>query len=882
MRRAASIASVLLLLLFAMPAKGMDMYHWVDSVFDAMTIEERVGQLLVVEVESNLSAQNKELIRQYVQRYNIGGIRLAKGRASEQVEVINTAQMAAKVPLLITHNGDWVARDCPRFDDIIALRAVTNDSLVYAYGREIGRQYRRMGVHLAVPTHKSAAYIEGIESVGVWANPLHRSLLDSVCHILPKSVLPLAQINRIKEAIEQGTVSMQEIEDRCLEMLRYKYALGLDSLERVETKGLAKELNTRMAEQLRRRLTAESITLLGDTAGVIPLKGIDKRSVAVLSIGADEGDRRLTPFQRGMQRYGYMEWYSLSHKCTQKQIALVEKNIENNNTLVVALHSSHSYDVELAQRLCKGRNAIIVSFTTSYVLAYLQPTLERAEAVILAYEDTPLAQDYAAQALLGGIGCSGKLPLEIIPLYSKGMGGETHATRLGYELPEEVGMSSDTLRIIEWIVKDAIKKKAFPGCQVLIARHGKVVYQRSFGHFDFADTHPVTNSDLYDLASVSKAVGTLPVVMRLYDQKRLGLERTLSSYVPLLKKTDKRNITLREALYHESGLPSGLATTPILCDTTGMDGKLYSGVRDENYRIQIDKNYYAHKDLKLRTDLFSDKKSATFSLPFAEGIFAHKTLPDTLLAHVADARLYRTKSYRYSCLNFVLLKEAAERAAGQSMASYLSQYFLRPLGANDMQYNPLKRKPRTQIAPTEHDELLRKQIVIGYPHDELAAMAGGVGGNAGLFANANDLAKMLQMYLNLGVYGDEQYLSRETAELFTTAKSEKSRRGLGFDKPNTEDTKKSPTCDVAPATVYGHTGYTGSCFWVDPTNDCIYIFLTNRIYPNRWNTDLSKLNVRTRIQNIIYRAIENPTLLEVESEEGEEDEEDEEQLLEVE
>ncbi len=957
------------------------MYHWVDSVFDSMSLEERIGQLFVVGVETNTTPQNRELLKKYVESYKVGGLLFMKGVAHDQATLTNMAQAAAKVPLLITHDGEWGLAmrltDTPRFPYNIALGAVTNDSLLYAYGREVGRQCNRMGIQVnfapvvdvnsnaANPVigfrsfgespqkvaTKAIAYAKGLESKGVMAvakhfpghgdtsedshftlplvahnraeldslelypfrqyiaaglsglmaGHLHVPALDSLTglptsqsavvldtllrqemgfegllftdalemkgaaiqddaivnsllagnDILLKPSLPLTQITRIKEGVENGDIPMQVIEDRCLRILRYKYILGLSRSKQIVTEELEKDINTPEAEVLIRRLTAESITLLGDTAGVIPFKQLGRRSIAVVSIGTED---ITTPFQQAMQKYAYMQCYSLARNSTDQQVQLVKRNIANNNTVVVALHSSHPANVDLARRICANHNAIIVGFTTPYSLDKMGDAIDKATAIVVAYENTSLAQEYAAQALFGGIGCKGKLPVSINTRYREGMGVETEATRLGYSLPEEVGVSSDSLQRISQIVTDGIKKRAFPGCQILIARHGKIIYEQSFGHFDYAGTHPVTNTDIYDLASVTKAVGTLPMVMKLYDQNKLGLSRKLSTFVPELAGSDKTELTIEEALYHETGMAAGLMTTYLLCDTSVIKGSLYKYRRDANYRTQVGRNTYAHKDLKLRTDLFATERSESYPLAIAENIYGWHALPDTLLARIAVEPL-KSKEYRYSCLNFVLLKQAAENVAAQPIDSYLAQHFFRPLGANRLQYTPLQRIPRTEIAPTENDALLRKQILIGYAHDELAAMCGGVGGNAGLFSNTNDLAKLLQMYLNEGEYGGERYLSEATTRLFTTAKSEHSRRGLGFDKPNMEDVKKSPTCEETPASVYGHTGYTGTCFWVDPTNDFIYIFLTNRIYPNRWNTELYKMNIRTDIQSLIYQSL---------------------------
>ncbi|MPN16300.1 hypothetical protein SDC9_163638 [bioreactor metagenome] len=235
---------------------------------------------------------------------------------------------------------------------------------------------------------------------------------------------------------------------------------------------------------------------------------------------------------------------------------------------------------------------------------------------------------------------------------------------------------------------------------------------------------------------------------------------------------------------------------------------------------------------------------------------------DKLLKEIIDTELSRKGSYRYSCLNFMLLKEAVESVSGTDLDTYLKQNFYHKLGASTTTFQPLKYMSIDRIPPTEEDPFFRKQLVRGYVHDEGAALFGGISGNAGLFSNANDLAKLYQMWLNGGEYGGERYLSEETVRLFTTTKSSISRRGLGFDKPDPANSQYSPTSPGAPIEVYGHTGFTGTIFWVDPVHNMIYIFLSNRVNPARSPNRLSTLSTRERIQEELYlalKAIKNPT-----------------------
>ncbi len=416
-----------------------------------------------------------------------------------------------------------------------------------------------------------------------------------------------------------------------------------------------------------------------------------------------------------------------------------------------------------------------------------------------------------------------------------------------------MGLSAKKLQKIDAIVAQGLKDKAFPGCQILVAKDSKIIYNKAFGYFDFANTHPVELDDIYDLASLSKAVATVPAVMSVRDKYKVKTTSALSEFIPSLDREDKKHITIREALFHETGLPSGAPFYLMTTNRDTIDGPLFKYARDEDYRLRIDENVYAHKDLCFNKDWVRSTSSEKFSLPVAKGIYNNVAFRDSVLHQISRMTLRNRGDYRYSCLNFVLLRQMVENVSQMSFDTYLDEALYKPLGANSLQYNPIAHKfNNKKIAPTENDQFLRNQILIGYVHDEIAAFSGGVEGNAGLFGNTRDLAKVIQLMLNEGEYGGERLLSEETVRLFTMTKSAKSRRGLGFDKPDLLEPRKSPAAEHVPASLFGHTGFTGTMFWADPDNDLIYIFLTNRVYPNRWNKKLSKDNYRTRIQQAIY------------------------------
>ena len=386
----------------------------------------------------------------------------------------------------------------------------------------------------------------------------------------------------------------------------------------------------------------------------------------------------------------------------------------------------------------------------------------------------------------------------------------------------------------------------------MVAKDGVVIYDRNFGHLDYSGKDIVNSETVYDLASVTKVAATVPALMKLYDEKKIRLQDTFGKYIPEAAKTNKAGITIREALFHETGIVSFIPYYTSAIDIDSYTGSLF-GRQSSTYHAKY-AGAWGRTDYRFMPTLISDKPSDTYSHPVAKGLFASDKMHDVLLNDVINTKL-NAKRYRYSCLNFMLLKEAIDNITKTDLNSYLQDNLYKKLGSTSTTFQPLKYMSESVIAPTENDPFFRKQQIRGYVHDEGAALFGGISGNAGLFSNANDLAKIFQMWLNGGEYGGERFLSAETVNLFTKTKSGRSRRGLGFDKPEPGNTKLSPTSPLTPPSVYGHTGFTGTSFWVDPDNNMIYIFLSNRIFPSRTPNRMSSLKIRERIQDELYKAI---------------------------
>lgn len=391
-------------------------------------------------------------------------------------------------------------------------------------------------------------------------------------------------------------------------------------------------------------------------------------------------------------------------------------------------------------------------------------------------------------------------------------------------------MNSLILQQIKPIALEAIDMKATPGCRVFVARHGKVIYDESFGTLSYENKSPVTETTIYDLASVTKVSATLQAVMFLYEHGMIDINKKASVYLPELKKSDKKDFIIKDILTHQAGLWPFL---PFWLQTM--------------------------KDSTLMPEYYSDTCSADYPFPVSKGLFATKSIKDSLWLWIVNAKTVKKTdrtpyTYRYSDMAFYIMQHMAEKLLNQPLEDFLEQNIYEPIGAYTTGYLPLRRFPESQIAPTENDKSWRRSELTGYVHDQGAALYGGIAGHAGLFSTANDLAKLGQMWLNGGTYGGQRFFKKETIDLFTRKQYENSRRGLGWDRPVQSD-PDGPTSIYASQKTFGHTGFTGTCIWVDPEFDLVYVFLSNRVNPDMNNNKILNANIRPRIQDVIYKSI---------------------------
>lgn len=658
---------------------------------------------------------------------------------------------------------------------------------------------------------------------------------------------PVKDLDAVMAAIKSGKIAMPIIEERCKKMLAYKYALGLTNEKPIIKKGIENRLNSLLADAVNRKLSASLMTVLRNDINLLPIRGLAERSIAVVNVGEPKDNE----FVRFIKKYAKVDVYSSVGGLSSSILSEIKKH----DVIIVGVFS-HNSSARLALAQLKSiPNIVPVFFVNPYEMAQFGASINDVKTLVLGYDNTPLIQEYAAQAIFGGIDVSGSLPVNIDGIAPIGTGVKLKRSRLGYTSPLVAGFNADLEMRVDSLINVGLETKAFPGCQLLVAKDGYVVLNKCYGTLDFINENKVAEETIYDLASVSKATGTLPGVMKAYDEGLFDLDFPVSEYIEQLQGGDKADITIRELLYHESGMPAAVNMFSMMMDTTTYSGKLIQRKYSDIYSIKIENGAYGHKDARLRSDIISSQATERFNIEAADGIFVGKETLDTIMSRIYNIKLRDTKRYNYSCLNFCLLMKMEECVTGRPHNEWVDETIYAPLGATHIGYRPLQWYDKKHIAPTEKDNYLRRQTVHGYVHDETANFSGGVQGNAGLFSNANDLAKLCQMWLNGGEYGGERILSENTVKLFTTNKSTSCRRGLGFDKPDKRNEKNSPTCREASPATYGHTGFTGTCFWVDPQSQLIYIFLCNRVNPTRNNSAFSQLSIRPRLFSEVYQAM---------------------------
>lgn len=670
--------------------------------------------------------------------------------------------------------------------------------------------------------------------------------LNAGADVLLGSARPADDIDAVLSAAKSDKHLATKVEQACRKVLAYKYRLGLSVKPAPASVSAAKAVfNSAEAQSVMRRLAAASITVIRDKDALLPLDSLESRAVNVVLVNPGK-DRY---FSNMLENYADVSEFIVSADRPLNTNGIDE--LRKGDINIVAIFDASASSLAAWKSLENLPGLIPVFFVNPYKMAKFGD-LSRRAVLVTAYDDTPALRVAAAQALFGGIAVSGRFPVGLDKVAPLGSGVSYSKCRLGFAEPVSVGFDDALTSRLDSIAREAVEAKAFPGCQVLVAKDGWIVYDKAFGKLDYADGAPATPSTIYDIASMSKAVGTLSGLMKAYDEGLYKISDKVSVYIPALQQSaDKRDITIGQLLYHQSGMPAALNMYPVMFDPDSYTGPLTRATRTEQYPYRIQNKLWGNKNARLRKDIVSDRETDLFPFQAAKGIYVGDAAYDTIMNRIYNVPV-KTPVYRYSCLNFALLMDMEQRVTGVGHDQWVDTEVFGPLGAWRTLYRPLERFDASEIAPTEKDEFLRKQHLRGTVHDEMAAFSGGVQGNAGLFSTAVDVAKLCQMWLNGGIYGRNRILSAETVRLFTQSKSPTAERGLGFDLVTN---LKSLADSGAPASTYGHTGFTGTCFWVDPENNIIFVFLSNRVNPSRVNAAYTRLQPRAEMLKAIYSSM---------------------------
>lgn len=642
-----------------------------------------------------------------------------------------------------------------------------------------------------------------------------------------------AAFKKIKEYLVDGKLSLQRIEESVRRILYAKYDVGLANYQPSDPETVLRIVNSNKSFALKSRLVEKAITLASDEKDLIPLEVKSSEKLACLSIGS----ARQTPFQNRLDSYADFDHYNTTTDINSGISSTLLQELESYDKIIVSIHDmSKSYGrnfgiaasaLNLIKELNQKKEVILVLFGSPYALK----NFNDFETVIVAYEDDDVFQDLTAQSLFGAVGLEGKLPVSSSERFYANLGiTRPPIQKLGYSIPERVGLNSETLEEINILANELISDKSAPGCQVLVAKDGKIVWEKSYGHMTYGFQQEVSTETVYDLASMTKILATTLAVMKLQETGKLSLFSPIDNYIANLDTTNKSGMKLYDMMAHVAGLYPWI---PFYTETQ---------IKEKRKMIPSPAYY--------RSALNED-----FTIPVAKKLFLRTDYRDTIWSKIYRSELRANNDYRYSDLGLYLAAKIVENVSGNKLDAYVDRNYYQPLGLLHTLFNPLTRIPMEDIAPSELDDYWRYQEVRGTVHDMGAAMLGGVSGHAGLFSNARDVAVLMQMLLNGGVYGGKRYLKPSTILQYTQRHPRSTRRAIGFDMKELDITKSMNMSEYASEWTYGHTGFTGTAVYADPVHNIVFVFLSNRTYPDMNNNRLNRKDYRSKIQSVVYKAL---------------------------
>ncbi len=640
-----------------------------------------------------------------------------------------------------------------------------------------------------------------------------------------------AAMSALTAAADSGYVDKEQLYESCKRVLRSKYRLGITGPQRVDINNLRRDMNAPQALVLKRKLIADALTLVRDEPDLVGFRELEKYNFASLALG----DTNRTVFQTYCGYYAPVTHFNAGKELDTLMQQRLLDSLKQFNVVLVSIHGTRSRasdrygvtDSQLAflKRLNKQTTVALTMFGNPYSMGYF----DAFPIVLEAFTEDPMVQETAAMAMFGASDIEGMLPVSASPAakFGQGIRKSFPYKRLGYGLPESVGMRSDTLSLLDSIVQEMIATGAAPGCEILVVKDNTVVWNKAYGSYTYLPSPPVTTETLYDLASVTKVAASTVSLMKLTENGQISLDVPISNFIPELKESNKKDLLVKEVLAHHAGLQAWI---PFYQQTLAADKNPSPAI----YRNQPEKK---------------------FDIPVARDFYMQNAWMDSIWQKIFDSPLREDKKYKYSDLGLYLGARTIANVSGQPVNVFADEQFYRPLGMSTTTYNPWKKGLTLRCAPTEEDNYFRHEQLQGYVHDMGAAMLGGVSGHAGLFSDANDLAKLFQMLLNGGSYGGMVYLKPSTVKMFTTRYPASMRRGIGFDMKELNPKETMNMSPLAGKNTFGHLGFTGICVWADPDKNLIFILLSNRTYPTMDNNKFSDGDFRPRLQGVVYRAM---------------------------
>lgn len=625
---------------------------------------------------------------------------------------------------------------------------------------------------------------------------------------------------KIIDKINSGEISEARLAESVKKILEAKYFVGLNNPKPIDTKNLLADLNKVSFSETTYQLYESAATLVKNEGEVLPFKDLNEIKIAYVPLEEAE----YNDFNKSLDFHVPVDLVKIN------SAAEISK-LKNYDQVIIGFHKSNetaykSYKIsENSKAILKAVSAqnstTLVVFGSPYALMDLD--LNQTKAVLVMYQNLKTTQDIAAGLIFGAAAIKGKLPVDVNDQWKFGNGiSISSLNRLGFAEPESVGLSSEILKKMDVLAQEAIDKGATPGMQIVATRKGKVIYDKTFGYESIQRKKKVEPTDLYDVASVTKVTATLPLLMQEVSDGKLSLNQTLGTIIPKANGTNKSNITLKELLAHQAGLPPWI------------------GFYKESVNVQ---------NARLYLDYYSRKQDEEHPIKVTDNIYIIGSIRDTIMTDILYAPL-GSKKMEYSDLGFYLYQDYLESKYKKPLDSLVNEKLFKPMGMRFTTYNPLDRFTREQIIPTENDKIYRNQLIHGYVHDQGAAMMGGVAGHAGLFSTARDMSKLMQMYLNGGTYGGVQYIKPEVIQEFINTQFSGNKRGAGFDKM-----RGNTNCKCPSEQSYGHYGFTGTMVWADPKEEIVYVFLSNRINPSVNNNALANGKYRENIRQVLYDAI---------------------------